>query len=364
MSDRIVEVEVMMSDMAKSCCRGGNQNPLKPPLEPTPLKTLNLKYGDDDEILKYCTFNETTAKNGHNLTIFAQTSRAMMAEAATKLLLALSTGRVGQFRSQIPYTRMALMKSNDVMPCESIWNPFCCAAEVCVDMMIEMIELMAQGADWMTEMCLSMIDEVGYLADDIIKTEENIVLMGYNIGSMADCIVVFIDQGLEFMTLFCPNKEEYYSLRGRVTLRSSKILKTSEEGCSSDSKKILFKEAILSYSPHTTVTKLSSTLGEKWLERQNYNMQVMSWMKSLKGNPFGEFAQMVDVMMEAMSAFMRTMDDQTDMMNHMMGSLTTFAQEEAKMSTMVIDMAGDVEDLEEEINTQEDLMIELTTCKD
>jgi hypothetical protein len=361
MADRIVEVEVLMADMAKSCCRGGNQNPLKPLPEFTPLKTLNLKYGDDDEILKYCTFNETTSPK--NLTLIAQNSRSMMAEAAKKFLLALSTGKVGSFRSRIPYSRMTLMKSSDIMPCESIWNPFCCAAEVCADMMVEMIELMAQGADWMTEMCLAMIDEIGALADDIVQTEENIVLMGYNIGYMADCIVVFIDQGLEFMTLFCPNKEEYYSLRGHVTLRSSSFPKTSEEGCSSDSKRILFKEAILSYSPHTVVTKLSSTLGEKWMERQDYNKKVMSWMKSLEGNPFGEFAQMVDVMMEAMSAFMRTMDGQTEMINQMMTSLTTFSKEEAKMSTMVIDMASDVEELEEDINTQEDLMVELNNCK-
>lgn len=46
------------------------------------------------------------------------------------------------------------------MPCETWWDPFCCAAEVCADMMVEMMELMANGADSMTELCQDCIDEV------------------------------------------------------------------------------------------------------------------------------------------------------------------------------------------------------------
>lgn len=356
MADRIVEVEYLMADMAKSCCRCGNQNPLTLP-EITPLKTINLKYGDDDEILKYCTFNETTSQK--NVSQFISISKELLINALQKLHFSLSNGKIGQARSGNAF---ALTKDGDVMPCESIWNPFCCAAEICADMMVEMIELMANGADWMTEMCIAMIDEIGYLADDILKTEENIILMGYNIGYMADCIVVFIDQGLEFMTLFCPAENQYYSWRGHFTLRSSY---TSEsEGCSSDGQKILrLRDAIQTYSPHSIILKISSTIGEKWAARQQYRNQVLFWKKNLQSNPFGEFAQMVGVMMEAMTTFMKTMDKQTEMINQMMNTLTTFAQEESKMSLMVIEMAADVEQLENEVNTQEDLMVELTNCK-
>jgi hypothetical protein len=99
------------------------------------------------------------------------------------------------------------------------------------------------------------------------------------------------------------------------------------------------------------------------MTRHNYNTEVRAWMTSLKSNPFGEFAAMVEVMMEAMNAFMKTMDGQTEMMNQMMKSLSDFATEEAKMSTMVIEMGGEVVRLETKVNAQEDLMVELTDCK-
>jgi hypothetical protein len=362
MADRIVEVEYLMADMAKSCCRGGNQNPLIVSLPFTPFKAIRLEYGDDDEIVAHCSFNKTSPSPKSLIASVAVKSKSMMTEAVTKLMVALSSGRLGQFRSQNSFMRSVTMKSGEVMPCESIWNPFCCAAEVCVDMMVEMIELMATGADWMTEMCVAMIDEVGKLADDIIKTEENIVAMGETIGEMADCIVVFIDQGLEFMTLFCPAQKVTYSLRGRVSLHQDAERATESEGCS-ETKTLFLKDAILTYSTRTIVTKLSSVIGERWMDRQNYHKDVMTWMSSLQSNPFGEFAAMVEVMMEAMNAFMKTMDSQTQMMNQMMASLSEFAKEEAKMSTMVIDMAGDVVQLETEVNTQEDLMVELSDCK-
>lgn len=97
------------------------------------------------------------------------------------------------------------------MPCDTWWNPFCCAAEMCADMMVMMIDMMASGADAMTEVCEDIVDEIGKLADDIVHTEENIVLMGEEIGYMSNCIVVFINEGLDFVEAFCPAAKDYYS---------------------------------------------------------------------------------------------------------------------------------------------------------
>ena len=198
MADRIVETEVMMADMASSCCRGGNT--IYPPasrpgahLRSSETSRRTTKYGDDD-LLSHCTFESDRESAPRFSRLEAS---AKMQKAWSKLNHSLSTGKIGAMRQMHSHVGAAVsgVGSKDIMPCESIFNPFCCAAEVCADMMVELLEMMSSGADWMADMCETCIDEIGKLADDIVKTEEQIVMMGYAIGDMSDCILVFIDQG-------------------------------------------------------------------------------------------------------------------------------------------------------------------------
>jgi hypothetical protein len=363
MADRIVETEELMAEMGKSCCRGGSAHPfdLSHPITPV-KKSLYLKYGDDDEVLSHCNFNNTKTKERNSLKTSSSHVKSLLTNAAENLHRSLSAGQVGNFRSQSSY-RLATFSRNirsqinqdGPMPCETFWNPFCCAAEVCADMMVEMIQLMASGADWMTEMCMSMINEIGRLADDIVKTEENIVMMGYAIGDMADCIVVFIDQGLEFMSLFCPASKELYSIIGNIQIKTQR----ESDTCSSENT-LGLKDFHLD---QTLVTKHSNALAEKWSQRILLTSKLNTWMVSLKSNPFGEFAQMVDLMMQTMTVFMRLMDQQTKLLNDMMKSMASLSTEEMKMSVMVVDMGTDVTSLETEVGKQENLMIQLNNCK-
>lgn len=384
MADRIVEVEEIMADMATSCCRGSNNVDKKgvTPIKNIYVSNIKSRYGDDDEVLSHCNFNETKSNsksttpesNKKNIQLIISKSRDLIIKTNKNFQSSLTTNQIKFLTSQPSFLRSNFIKSNEIMPCQTFWNPFCCAAEVCADMIVEMIELMASGADWMTEMCKSMIDEIGRMADGIVETEENIILMGYNIGYMADCIVVFIDQSAEFMTLFCPNQDYYYSLKGDIKMiANQQIIK--EEGCSSltNKKYLELKDVIIAYSPDTIFVKQPSTLFNKYQELTQFTLQLKEWINNynhnnnnnndiLKSNPFGEFAQMVDVMMETMSIFMKIMDQQTALINDMMNSISTLSKEEVKLSTMVVDMSEDVIQLEDEINTQEDMMIQLTNC--
>merc|ERR1719263_1949651 len=100
----------------------------------------------------------------------------------------------------------------------------------------------------MMVMCENIIDEIGNLADDIVKTEEQIIQMGDDIGYMADCIVIFIDEGLEFMESFCPDTSvrELYGMEPTLSSKpaSSFSLKSSEY-CDSEIMKTIVTRAVL-----------------------------------------------------------------------------------------------------------------------
>lgn len=376
MADRIVETEVMMADMASSCCRGGNT--VYPPasrpsahLRSSETSRRKTQYGDDD-LLSHCTF-ESDRESA--LRFSRLEASAKMQKAWSKLNHSLSTGKIGAMRQMHSHVGAAVSVvgkeggSKDIMPCESIFNPFCCAAEVCADMMVEMLEMMASGADWMTDMCEACIDEIGKLADDIVKTEEQIVMMGYAIGDMSDCILVFIDQGLEFMQLFCPaakGDQRYFVLEGSFA-------DPDDEGCSDSSHLLQLKSALVGVGSQTVSisVKRKSQTDLRWAQQRELASKIQSFVKrsrsrsSLVGdNPFGEFAEMVDVMMRTMAVFTDMMTDQTRLMNDMFNSLGALSAEEAKMGAMVVDMGSDVLALGAEVIDEEELMMDLSECMD
>lgn len=377
MADRIVETEEMMADMASSCCRahsalrGGQAQSRAHSRVQSVIANHNRDEGDD--LLSHCTFNQsrTTVKTN----ISEAHARTMIHAALSKLHRSLSTGKTGSLQHISSYLRRGL-ETKDVMSCESIWDPFCCAAEVCADMMVEMIELMANGADWMTDMCEACIDEIGKLADDIVKTEENIVLMGYAIGDMSDCILVFIDQGLEFMTLFCPSTSSsgsYLSLKGKFGVQSRGSV--DEEGCS-DSSLLKLKNAIVTVHGETvTIEKDINVISSTWKHQQQLSLKVKSLVRqaldaavgpgggqAVQGNPFGEFTEMVETMMRTMTVFTDMMTSQTRLVTDMLESLTHLASEQGVLGDLVVVMGMEVATMGGEISGEEDAMTDLTKC--
>ena len=237
-----------------------------------------------------------------------------------------------------------------------------------------MIEMMADGADWMEQICKDCIDEMGQLADAIVKTEENIILMGYAIQDMAEYMVVFIDEGLEFMVLFCPNTKKTYSLRGNfqvkkgstlseATLASIKEgggaglhLKTYAEHMSVSQNQTVLKQSLPTDVSKAIAYQLATAHKIKALQ------SVRGYYTSLKENPFGEFVAMVDVMMEAMMVFTDIMTDQTRLMTELFQSLVSLSTEEAKMAGLVVSMGEDVINMGSDLQEQDALMDDLDEC--
>ena len=386
MADLVVETEVLMADMAASCCRGAEDN-LVPATRnpPLPMNTSFAGWNDaqngDDDLLSDCNLD---GKQHRVLNFNPHHAQSLVRMAREKLqhklqLLPPVVTELGQ-RSYLKRTLLpALALSSpsslqDVMPCDTWWDPFCCAAEVCADMMVAMIEMMADGADWMEQICKDCIDEMGQLADAIVKTEENIILMGYAIQDMAEYMVVFIDEGLEFMVLFCPNTKKTYSLRGNfqvkkgstlseATLASIKEgggaglhLKTYAEHMSVSQNQTVLKQSLPTDVSKAIAYQLATAHKIKALQ------SVRGYYTSLKENPFGEFVAMVDVMMEAMMVFTDIMTDQTRLMTELFQSLVSLSTEEAKMAGLVVSMGEDVINMGSDLQEQDALMDDLDEC--
>jgi hypothetical protein len=382
MADLIVDTEVLMADMATSCCRGGSSQPVVERAKPLPLNSSLPKFhastGDDD-LLTDCDFD---GKQQRRIVAFNRAHAMALSETARKQLQQKmqSLPPVVQDIGRVSYLKKALLPAleassggqlTDMMPCDTWWDPFCCAAEVCADMMVEMIEMMADGADWMEEACENCIDEIGKLADDIVKTEENIILMGYAINDMAEYVVVFIDEGLEFMALFCPDSQKTFSLRGDFKMKEGKVSKDMAAALKKGGG-VKFKTFVehMEVSPtqkfarqrlDTDVSLVVATqvaTSAKIKSLQNVHL----FYSGLKENPFGEFVAMVDVMMEAMMMFTSILADQTRLMTEMFESLVSLSAEEAKMAGMVVTMGGDVTTMGTSLQEEDALMDELDEC--
>jgi hypothetical protein len=254
------------------------------------------------------------------------------------------------------------------MPCDTWWNPFCCAMEVCADMFEEMISMMMSGVDAMMEMCEGVIDEIGKLADDIVETEEQIVIMGEDIGLMADCIVVFIDESTEFVESFCPNTNYNSHLSGKSLLKSdvsgeycgaslTKISTRNIEEFASKNSKSSNDLSIKINSIEHTFDLVRERLDQNWsvLFRNQANVGVGD-------NPFGEFADMVTSMSELCSSMVDMFEAQRDEGLKMLSSLENTMQASADLDTAVVDMSRDIKILGGDISAENELLSSLSSC--
>jgi len=385
MADLIVDTEVLMADMMATCCRGNNedvkdiqhrekfstvsQSSLK-----NSIDSLRASTGDDD-LLTDCDFDgferrkwAVTRSNALKLT---KTAHNRLRE---KLDLLPPVVREMDRSSHLKRVVLPALSQNtpppqDMMPCDTWWDPFCCAAEVCADIMVEMIEMMADGADWMEGVCESCIDEIGALADDIVKTEENIVLMGYAINDMADYIVIFISEGLDFMTYYCPKSKKTYSLRGNFKLKDVPLVAATNLLDGGGMKfKSFMKHMNISSEETFTRTLLPEEVSQLVAKQLAVKAKIealdkfKSYYTSLQDNPFGEFAAMVDVMMEAMRVFTDILSDQTHLMTELFEGLVSLSSEQAKMAGLVVSMGGDVATMGVSVQEEISLMQELDDC--
>ena len=268
MADLVVETEELMADMASSCCRDGEDKQSTSTFGGNTISSKSMALAAqrtaEDDLMQDCTFDVTKRKivtfDSSHVLGMSKTAREQLHRKLQLLpSVVQDIERVSYLRKTLLPTLAITSPPQDVMPCDTWWDPFCCAAEVCADIMVEMIEMMADGADWMEEICEDCIDLIGSLADDIVKTEENIILMGYAINDMAEYMVVFIDEGLEFMALFCPNSQKTYSLRGHFKLKqkvSLTALNRSPDG-------VKFKDFVA----HMATEYLNQTVAKQLLHK-------------------------------------------------------------------------------------------------
>jgi len=174
MADRIVETEQLLADMTDSCCQA-----LPLSTHPVRNKTARgakrtMRAGDKD----ICSADPSSRRElagTQRSGLFVKDTRKLL--LAVRESLASASQQVGaaapveaRLTAGQTFSRRAaatdinnntrLGSDDGPMPCETWWDPFCCAAEVCADMMVEMMGVMSSGSDEMLEMCEDCVDEV------------------------------------------------------------------------------------------------------------------------------------------------------------------------------------------------------------
>jgi hypothetical protein len=201
MADRIVTTEQLMADMTQSCCVNA-----KAAWKVSGKSALVGKSViSDDEIcvkpnapfasnlsMKSNMLSGLVSKVHNKLTAYRAFMQNFVDHRLSRigkpLVTKNTTASADDGRSRRPYrtySRYVMDKHSftlgtgvdaqvsvnvsDPMPCETWWDPFCCAAEVCADMMVEMMSVMTEGSENLLDLCEESIDEVRmqYLLADI-----------------------------------------------------------------------------------------------------------------------------------------------------------------------------------------------------
>jgi hypothetical protein len=90
--------------------------------------------------------------------------------------------------------------------------------------------------------------------------------------------------------------------------------------------------------------------------------KVLSARASVRGNPFGDFAAMVDVCMEMAAGMASMFAAQLGLLNQMFDDIMGLAADEAALGASVASMAGDVAWMASEVGLEEQLMLDVTDC--
>jgi hypothetical protein len=360
MADRIVAVEEMMFNSTEICCGGkGNGGLRRKEMKMKATMPLKSPNSMNDDLLPHCQ-NFTNPRNHAP----KRDLKTLLRKTIPQTLY--QSWSTNPFRSlQNQYHQYASNQSNNPMPCDTWWNPFCCASEVCADMIAEMISLMANGADTMKVICEEIIDEIDQLADDIIVTEEDILEMGYKIGDMADCIVVFIDDTMSFMVQYCPAYgQEWYERKEFHVMEENEVCTLSTEKHN--------KKALTTSQTHITdrYEQLQQLHHSTVQTMQPFIQQLQQWKQdttatvTTKDNPFGEFVAMVDATIEVMNTMMQVISTQSTNLNRLLSSMVTLSTQTLNMMSDVTVMDNNVNVLQEDVSDENTLMNRLTHCHD
>jgi hypothetical protein len=331
MADQIVEVESIMFNATQHCCKDNNSH-------------LNLRSGSKNisydvhhpsHVEKYQNLNnDDIPKDCANFILTNEDDRNLH-----KSPLSVSRRVIFDFSSLVQ------VQSNS-MPCDTWWNPFCCASQICADMMIDMMNAMNSAADSMVDSMEAIIDEIGHLADDIVSTEEQIIVMGDRILEMSDCIVVFIYDGIEFAENFCPTLS--------VKIASEQLKLTDEVTCTSTS--------IRSRKSSKVATKRSASTVFSSLKTQLHNEAFKISNYTSFNGPATDFTEMIDAMMTCAKAVEEMIASQIKLLDELMDTVDNFASDVLTYTSMVDDLDDDVDKLDEDMSRLQNSMDELESC--
>lgn len=459
MADRIVETEQLCADMADSCCQAvpilkglrGNSKENRDLRSLTSLSELfqggskRRQATDGDDI---CTITvatvATVATNSsqsvsevaavkqrvaftHLRSVLKMLSQKLLSQkiAASSFLIsgqtfsrhALVMRESGPIKDFAPGTsddpvspRMPKKRGSDdngeatvvntkgsdgPMPCDTWWDPFCCAAEVCADMMVEMMELMMSSSDAVLAMCEDCVDEIADLSDVILAMEVQIVDMGLIIGNMSDIIVHIIDEGTECVGEFCEvisfsksnnglemmtektQQAEQTLLNLTRTVAAKKgelktLLQSREfeakqakdhELTPSEKVNSVFRANLVSlhkimafirqYIPTTSV---GATVGAT-ASTTPPNVVVGGPMDA-----FGEFAEMVDVCMKMCALMADMWSDQMGVMAHIGDEILELSKDIVLTSEEIVEMSENIVEMEGKMVETEEIMTDLVDC--
>lgn len=389
MADEIVATEELMADMASSCCvtPGSSVKQVNPFGSGGLIKKQT--YPDNDDVLPDC--NSTENKLTDNI----PKMRSMVKQAADRFVASMKNislmqpySSPGQHLSylHLQYNRATSLNTlqttpgstsqlpatiGDIMPCESIFDPFCCAMEVCSDIMVAMIQDMTDGMEQITELCTDCIDEVAELSDVIVDMEIQIVEMGLMIGDISECIVYFMHQGEQFMVQFCDHD---------ITEKEFRYGVVEEAACTDNEDAVLLIKKyatahmqLRNAKRNRRLNKESSEIAGKFHHLDNMHrflkefIQVAKSRKDdstphLTSNPFGEFAEMVDVCLEMSKMMADLVTDQVSVMNHMIDEVFKLSDDIIDTMDLIVDMSNKIVEMMEKMQETEEMMLELMSC--
>jgi hypothetical protein len=170
MADRIVTTEELMFSLTASCCQ-----PSKSETQLLP-NSRSLQYVPLSECDEYIS---SPNSSGGDFFPTALSKARDLTRSAAWTFLRRDTQRVGKARS--------LMQVG--MPCNTWWNPFCCAMEMMMSIFNSMVDMMMDMGSRIAEMMVEGARLIGNMADDIVLMEKAILEMGLVIGDAADLIV-------------------------------------------------------------------------------------------------------------------------------------------------------------------------------
>jgi hypothetical protein len=361
MADRIVTTEELMSNLSASCCQVAEQPALSfitsdseeekkkkkkkrsaillKDEPPTPPECANYTSSYDDLALrlkKKKKKDNNAALTGHKLYEKFKLPPKERSTTTSTTVDTVNTHAVVDKRD-IP--------TDGPMPCDTWWNPFCCAMEIMTEMMKEMIDMMGSMGDQIIQLMESCSLLIGELADDIVDMEHEIMDMSLIIGEMADDIVDMEEWGAEMLnSAVCSHyssspSPSIYKDNRRKRMLSNVQVKYAPTSSSFIKPSVI--NILMNFDIHNTEMKLQ--LLKEVQEDEKY--------KKEKGGVFGDFADMVDLMI-------KMADTMTSLMTQELQEMNLIAKGIADMADQIVITMGLIGEMAQQINIMAGRIVE------